>query len=73
MSPAIAPPIVYQTPTASSARAIVEQADNVGVYEWTADLVEEPMDYTPIATGRLAAPGLEDETWVDDDSGPMGF
>lgn len=37
------------------------------------DLVEEPMDYSPIIQGHLAAPDAVSEAWTDDDSGPMGF
>jgi hypothetical protein len=36
------------------------------------DLIEEPMDYTPIAPGRVAAPEHPPEEWPDG-SGPTGF
>jgi hypothetical protein len=36
------------------------------------DLIEEPMDYTPIAPGRLAALDHPQEVWPDE-AGPFGF
>jgi len=66
MTPVLAPPI-FQPRTASSAVVMV-----VPPYV-PDDLVEEPMDYRPIAPGRLAAPQFPDEAWADDGSGPMGF
>jgi hypothetical protein len=73
MSPAIAPPPIYRTPTASASVPMAVMAAYLDLADVDADLVEEPMDYTPIAPGRLAAPDLEHEVWIDDDSGPMGF
>jgi len=66
MTPAIAPP-AYQPPTASVSAVMVYVADSYDA------LVEEPMDYAPIAAGQIAGPDFEDEAWTDDDSGPMGF
>lgn len=71
MTPAIAPPPMYRTPTASA--AIVMLAADFDVADVGSDLVEEPMDYSPVASRLLAAPDFADEAWTDDDSGPMGF
>jgi hypothetical protein len=69
MTPALAVPVEYMSPTGSV-------SSNFGFSEFIEpydDLVEEPMDYTPIAFSELCAPDLEEEVWVDDDSGPMGY
>ncbi len=34
--------------------------------------IEEPMDYTPIEVGKLAAPDYPDEEWPAG-AGPLGF
>lgn len=68
MTPAIAPP-AYQPPTASVSAVMLVAYVGDG-YD---DLVEEAMDYAPIAPGHVARTDLEDEIWADDDSGPMGF
>jgi hypothetical protein len=43
-----------------------------GPLDETSDLIEEPMDYTPIVPGRLAAPDHPQEVWSDE-AGPFGF
>jgi hypothetical protein len=74
MTPAIAHPPLYSPPTASAARVMKAPAFLPAVVAGDAnDLVEEPMDYSPIASGRVMSPDLIDEAWADDDSGPMGF
>lgn len=70
MTPAIAPPPVYMSPTASTSVSMSVTADMAGAYD---DLVEEPMNYAPISAGRVTGPEFEDEAWTDDDTGPMGF
>ncbi len=71
MTLTIAPPDL-QPSTASSA-IVVLPYDGLARYE-VDDLVEEPMDYTPIEPGRLAAPDFPDEMEPDDDDvGPMGY
>jgi hypothetical protein len=71
MTPAIAPPPIYNPPTASVV-TVVATAFNY-VVEDGSDLVEEPMDYSPLESGRVRAPDLTDEAWAADDTGPMGF
>ena len=67
MTPAIAPPPGFLPPTAS-----VSAVMYAGSYVID-DLVEEAMDYTPVAEGGVRGPQVAEEIWVDDDSGPMGF
>jgi hypothetical protein len=76
---AIAPPDI---PTASSAAVVggVREetvatsiaAEYRGPVDEMGDLIEEPMDYTPIAPGRLAALDHPQEVWPDE-AGPFGF
>jgi hypothetical protein len=66
MTTAIAP-AEYQPRTASATGRL-----EFSQHEYD-ELVEEPMDYTPIPAGQLVAPDLEGEIWVEDSSGPMGF
>jgi hypothetical protein len=67
----IAPPDL-QSSTASSAVVVLS---NGGLAAYgVVDLVEEPMDYTPIARGRVAAPEFPEETTSEDfGTGPMGY
>lgn len=46
-------------------------ADSIGL-DVSDDLIEEPMDYTPIPPDRLAAPEHPPEEWPEG-SGPAGF
>jgi hypothetical protein len=71
LTTAIAPPLEYRPPTGSAATVML--AADLDVADASNELVEEPMDYTPISGSRLAAPDLADEAWTDDDTGPMGF
>lgn len=72
MTLTISPPEL-QPSTASS--ALIVAPDDLEPYEITIeDLVAEPMDYTPIARGRLAGPEFPDEVEPDDDEyGPAGY
>ena len=71
MTLTIAPPEM-QPSTASSA-VVVTPDDDVQLP--VEALVEEPMDYTPIVRGHLAAVAFPDEVEPEDDGadGPMGF
>ena len=71
MTPVISPPPTYRPPTASS--AIVVPAPAFAVVARRDDLVEEPMNYSPMALGSVAIPEFPEEVWVDDSSGPTGF
>jgi hypothetical protein len=66
----IAPPDLQ--PTTASSAVVLSPDDEQAMIE---ALVEEPMDYTPIARGHLSAPDYPDEVEPEDDgaSGPMGF
>jgi hypothetical protein len=68
----IAPPEL-QPSTASS--ALVVLPDDDAVERRRDELAEEPMDYTPIEQGRLAAPDFPEEVEPEDDDyvGPMGY
>lgn len=72
MSPAIEPP-AYMPPTASMSSNIDLDDFELLMVDFDDELVEEPMDYEPLASGDVQGPDLEDEAWTDDDTGPMGF
>jgi CRISPR/Cas system-associated protein Csm6 len=69
MTPVVAPPPAYET---ASSAVVVPAPAFVGPL-FVDDLIEERMDYSPIAAGSVAGPDHPDEVWVSDTSGPTGF